>query len=66
MLPFEWTEHLQKLNADEFKRRYRLPPEGFYELLTKLWPELHKERQGKGAAHASNRITNLIATFEWC
>ena len=30
-LPFVWEDHLGRLNQDEFRRRYRLTPTGFYE-----------------------------------
>ena len=65
MLPFEWEEHLQRLNADEFRRRYRLPPEGFYNLLTMLWPQLHKPRKRKGGKRRTAPHVMLAVTLRF-
>ena len=65
VLPFQWTEHLQNLNADEFQRRYRLPPEGFYKLLALLWPELHKPDKRKGGKRRATPHVMLAVTLRF-
>ena len=61
-LSFDWNDHLGRLNADEFRRRYRLTPVGFYELLTRLWPKLHRPQKRKGGKRrASPHVMLAVA-----
>ena len=49
---FDWEAHCGRLNPEEFRRRYRLTPNGFWLLLENLWPKLcrHRKKRGKGAS----------------
>ena len=51
---FDWDAHCGRLNQEEFRRRYRLTAQGFYNLLDKLWPKLNRERKQKGKGSAGS------------
>ena len=38
--PFSWTDHVARLSEDEFKQRYRLTFDAFYQMLQKIRPAL--------------------------
>ena len=60
--PFSWEAHLQRLDEEEFKRRYRLDFDSFNVLLERLRPEL--ELTGKAALQAKRGNFGVVISPE--
>ena len=56
---FCWKTHLERLDSSEFRKRYRLSPESFYELLGRLWHRLVRPTTNKTGKKAGGKARIL-------